>query len=156
MNDRCVLCGNAGHYSQHCPNEGRKPIGKAKAGTIERDDDGAIVGVQFTEQFKEYVASVTEGRKFDSDKPRWELLPLGPIEAIVEVLTHGAAKPGYGDFNWQKLKDLEERYYAAMMRHIAARRAGEILDKDSGLPHWAHMLCCGIFLLWKEQQEKEA
>ncbi len=95
-----------------------------------------------------------EGRKFDKDKPRWELLPLGPVEAIVQVLTHGAKK--YDDFNWQKLDNLHDRYFAAMMRHLKKTRDGEVLDMETGLSHLAHALCCGIFLLWKEQQEKEA
>ncbi len=95
-----------------------------------------------------------EGRKFDKDKPRWELLPLGPVEAIVQVLTHGAKK--YDDFNWQKLDNLSDRYYAAMMRHLKKTRDGEIIDTETGLSHLAHALCCGIFLLWKEQQDDSA
>ena len=99
-----------------------------------------------------YCVDKDEGRKFDKDKPRWELLPLGPVEAIVQVLTHGAEK--YDDFNWQKLDNLSDRYYAAMMRHLKKTRDGEIIDTETGLSHLAHALCCGIFLLWKEQEDK--
>lgn len=32
------------------------------------------------------------GRKFDGDKPRWDLLPWAEVEEIVEILTFGAEK----------------------------------------------------------------
>ena len=81
-------------------------------------------------------------------KDRWDLLPISVIEYIVKVLTFGANK--YGPNLWQKLDNFENRYYAATLRHIIAWRKGERIDKESGLPHLAHALCCLVFLLWKE------
>ena len=87
-----------------------------------------------------------EGIKHDSDKLRYELLPIEPIEALVAVLGHGAKK--YEDWNWQKVvADKPERYYAAALRHITAWRKGEKLDPESDLPHLAHAMCCLVFLL---------
>lgn len=88
------------------------------------------------------------GKKFDSGKARWDLLPFSAIAGIVEVMTFGAAK--YGSNNWQNVAPFEARYFAAMQRHLAAWRAGEKIDSESGLPHLAHAACCIVFLLSKE------
>ena len=87
-----------------------------------------------------------EGMKFDQDKPRYELLPVGPIEDTVKVLTYGAKK--YEAWNWKKVvAENPERYYAAALRHILAWRKGELLDEETGLPHLAHAMCCLVFLM---------
>jgi len=88
------------------------------------------------------------GKKYDDGKLRWDLLPMKPIECVVKILTFGASK--YGSNNWQKLKNFDDRYYAAMMRHMSAWKQGEKLDPESGLPHLAHAMCCVMFLLWNE------
>lgn len=87
-----------------------------------------------------------EGRKFDSDKRPWHLLPMKPIEQIVDVLAYGAKK--YAANNWQKLADPEDRYYAACLRHLTAWRMGETTDPESGIHHLAHAACNLVFLLW--------
>jgi hypothetical protein len=86
-----------------------------------------------------------EGVKYDQDKPRYELLPVGPIEETVKVLTCGAKK--YDDFNWAKVKPFRPRYYAAAIRHIFAWWRGETNDPETGLHHLAHAMCCLIFLM---------
>jgi hypothetical protein len=91
---------------------------------------------------------VGPGRKDDSGKDRWDLLPLKEIEQIVKVLTHGAGK--YGANNWQGISSPIDRYYAAALRHLVAWVGGERLDKESGLPHLAHAACCLVFLMWFE------
>ena len=91
---------------------------------------------------------MSEGRKFDSEKARWDLLPLRATEAIVEVLTYGAEK--YEPDNWQRVPAAEDRYTAAALRHIAAWRLGETHDPESGLHHLAHAGCCLLFLLSAE------
>jgi hypothetical protein len=83
------------------------------------------------------------GKKYDQEKPRWELLPLATVEDIVKVMTFGAKK--YGDNNW-KLVEPKQRYFAAALRHLKAWQSGEIIDKESGLPHLAHALCSLLFL----------
>ncbi len=88
------------------------------------------------------------GKKYDEGKLRWDLLPIKAVEEVVKVLMFGAAK--YGDDNWQKLDELEPRYYAASMRHLASWRQGETLDEDSGLPALAHAVCDLLFLLSKQ------
>ena len=90
------------------------------------------------------------GAKFDSDKLRWDLLPFKEVEDIVQVLTDGAKK--YAPNNWQKVPDKEERYFAALLRHVIARRKGEIIDPDSGRTHLSHAGCCLLFLMWADNQ----
>lgn len=86
-----------------------------------------------------------EGRKDDNGKARFDLLPPSAVEQIVQVLNFGASR--YADDNWQKVPQLEARYYAALQRHLTAWRKGEMHDADSGLPHLAHAGCCLLFLL---------
>jgi hypothetical protein len=96
-----------------------------------------------------------EGLKNDrkDKKLRWELLPLREIEDVIKILMMGAEK--YADFNWQKLDNLKERYWAAAMRHLSAWKQGEKYDKESGLSHLAHGICCLLFCLWKEKEEEK-
>ena len=97
--------------------------------------------------------AATCAKKNDLGKARWDLLPLHAIAKIVEIYTYGAAK--YGPNNWQKLADFEDRYYAAMMRHLEAHRRGELYDKESGFLHVAHVGWGAIALIWKELQKEQ-
>jgi hypothetical protein len=90
-----------------------------------------------------------DGLKFDQGKPRFDLLPPGPINELVKVLTHGAEK--YTSEGWKTVDPFIERYYAACLRHLWSWRMGEQLDPESGLHHLAHAMCNLVFLLWKEQ-----
>lgn len=83
--------------------------------------------------------------KFDREKPMWDLLPYREVGQIVDVLTYGAAK--YSPYNWMQMKDPHARCFAALMRHMTAWKSGEIMDKESGLPHLAHAGCCLLFLM---------
>ena len=89
-----------------------------------------------------------KGMKFDDKKLMWELLPMEVVEKIVEILTHGAKK--YKPNNWKHVKPFEDRYYAALMRHLVAWRKNESVDPDSGYLHLAHVGCNAIFLLYNE------
>jgi hypothetical protein len=87
---------------------------------------------------------MSDGKKFDGEKPRWDLLPIGPIEKTVDVLTFGAKK--YGPNNWQGVDHANDRYFSALMRHITAWRKGEANDQETGINHLAHAICNLIFL----------
>jgi hypothetical protein len=92
-----------------------------------------------------------KGLKYDTGKLRWDLLPIDCIEDVVKILTFGSEK--YGPNNWQEVEDAGNRYYAALMRHLAANRKGESMDEESGLPHLAHAMCNVVFLLWLEKNK---
>jgi hypothetical protein len=93
-----------------------------------------------------------EGRKFDGDKLRWDLLPIECVEDVVRILTFGAKK--YAPNNWQNLSEAEDRYYAALLRHLAEWRKGNLIDEESGMSHMAHIMCKVVFLEWLEKNNK--
>lgn len=86
----------------------------------------------------------SEGKKNDEGKARWDLIDLGFVQEGVDVLTFGAEQ--YGENNWQEVENAENRYFAALMRHLVAYRNGETQDPDTGMSHLAHALCNLMFL----------
>lgn len=78
---------------------------------------------------------MSEGVKFDQDKPRIELVPPDAISGIGHVMTYGAKK--YGDRNWEK-GIAPSRLLGAALRHLLAWSFGENQDPESGLPHLWH------------------
>ena len=93
------------------------------------------------------------GLKDDAGKPDYSLLPWSAIEQVARVQMHGAKK--YERDNWKHLITEQERVSAAMMRHLAAWFDGEKTDPETGLPHLAHAVCNGLFLLWFELKGAE-
>lgn len=89
-----------------------------------------------------------EGIKHDSGKPLWNLLPWKQTEDVVKVLTFGAGK--YTSDNWKKVEPYKDRYFSAAMRHITAWKNGERIDPETNLPHLAHVICCLLFIMWKD------
>ena len=94
------------------------------------------------------------GIKYDSAKPKMNLLPPKAIVEVAKVLTFGAEK--YDAENWRKLDDLQNRYTAGALRHIFAHMDGEKLDPETGLSHMAHALCCLLFKLEIELENGES
>ena len=98
-----------------------------------------------------------QGRKDDSAKIRYSLLPVGTVNQVVQVLEYGASTK-YEINNWQKVPSARTRYYDAAMRHIDTWWNGELLDLDKGdqkgshLPHLAHAICCLMFLMWFDSE----
>jgi hypothetical protein len=83
--------------------------------------------------------------KLDNGKLMWDLLPLKLVEPVVAVLTYGAKK--YKPHSWRRVRNGKQRYWAALMRHLVDYQNGEILDKESGLPHLWHAACNIVFLM---------
>lgn len=96
--------------------------------------------------------SAEPGVKKDDGKARWTLLPMDQVEYIVRVLMFGARKYPAAD-NWKRVDNARERYLDAAFRHLAARARGEVLDPETGLPHLAHLCCCGLFAMWFDDEE---
>lgn len=84
-----------------------------------------------------------EGRKDDSGKDPWHLLPTDAMRGVVKVLAKGAAR--YGERNWERGMAWS-RCYAALHRHVSAWWEGESVDAETGLSHLDHALCCLMFL----------
>lgn len=87
---------------------------------------------------------MTEGRKFDTAKPRWDLLPFDALDEVAIVLKYGAEK--YAPRNWEK-GIAWGRLLAAALRHLSAWALGHEFDDESKLPHLAHAACCVLMLL---------
>jgi len=91
--------------------------------------------------------------KYDAGKPRMDLLLSGcpmALEAVASILTFGAKK--YAAHSWQSVERGEERYLAALLRHLTAHAKGELNDPESGMPHLAHAACNAMFILELEQR----
>lgn len=87
------------------------------------------------------------GLKFDGGKPRFTLLYGGMPKAlagVAAVLTFGAKK--YAAHSWKQVENNTERYRDALYRHLNALESGELIDPESGLPHWDHICCNALFL----------
>lgn len=87
---------------------------------------------------------MSEGKKYDADKTRLELLPFSALEEVGKVMTFGAKK--YGDYNWAAGMAWG-RLIGAAFRHLFKYATGEDKDEETGLPHLAHASCCVLFLL---------
>lgn len=105
---------------------------------------------------KELEINPPSGVKYDSNKPRMDLLVNGMPRAVIEVckvLSYGALK--YDDHNWRKVEEANNRYLAASMRHEFAAAKGEDIDDESGLHHLAHKICSDLFRLELKLREED-
>lgn len=93
------------------------------------------------------------GEKHDTGKWRFSLIPWQSLLEVILVLEFGAKK--YAVDNWKKVPESRERYFDATMRHLTSWFQGEKEDSETGLNHLAHAICCLLFLLWFDKQEKE-
>ncbi|ASJ79193.1 hypothetical protein P26059A_0041 [Curvibacter phage P26059A] len=100
------------------------------------------------------------GRKFDSGKPMYALLPTNALEEVVKVLTVGAVRYNepIGQENWRLVPDADFRYYNATQRHIMAVKKGERLDldkDDSKGTNCYHLACAITSLMFRLQTQIE-
>lgn len=102
----------------------------------------------------ETVAAMQElGRKYDSGKIDWTLLPFSSLEGAVRVLMFGAEK--YERENWKLVKNGRQRYTAACLRHLLKHMDGEEFDPETGLRHTAHAMVNLLFIEWLRREEKK-
>jgi len=95
-------------------------------------------------------AQVQTGRKFDSGKLDYTLIPWDGLEEVVKVLEFGAKK--YDRDNWRYVEGAEKRYLAAALRHLVAYQIEQPTDEETGISHLAHAGCCLLFLLALEKR----
>ena len=92
---------------------------------------------------------MSEGIKYDKGKIRYNLIPVSPLRELGRTYTFGANK--YAANNWQKLDNFEDRYLSALVRHLEARRSGQIINKEDGnLFHMAQVAFCAFAILWMD------
>lgn len=87
-----------------------------------------------------------KGVKYDTQKARWDLLPLPEIADIVDVYTAGAVK--YSPNSWQHLEDGYNRYKAALFRHLLEYENGNEIDEETGCKHLAQVAWNAIAMLY--------
>lgn len=100
---------------------------------------------------KSRIHVVSSGMKLDDGKLRYDLIPHIVTESLAAVLTYGAKK--YKPENWRSVDP--QRYVAAVERHWHAYLAGELIDKESGLPHLAMAMTNLGFLLELQHKPKQ-
>lgn len=98
-----------------------------------------------------------QGRKYDSGKPMYNLLPAHALEEVVKVLTYGAMKYNepIDQENWRLVENPQQRYFAACQRHLWAIRRGELNDPESSISHYAHAITSLMFLLQLELEKSK-
>lgn len=98
---------------------------------------------------------VSQKAKSDAGKPKLSLVPRQIIYDIAKIREYGNAKyPEGGSDNWKKVEI--ERYRDAAFRHFLAYLDDpKGADKESGLPHLAHLACNIAFLCELEKGEKD-
>lgn len=83
------------------------------------------------------------GIKFDSGKPRYDLIPPEPLDGLANLYALGAKK--YEDRNWEQgLK--WSRVFSAMMRHAWKWFRGEDYDGEDGQHHLLSVIWCAMAL----------
>jgi len=106
-----------------------------------------IVGSTLSEDYPVNGRSqpdLTTGYKADDGKPRFDLVPAGPLTELAQLYTFGARK--YADHNWSKGMKWS-RLFSAMMRHAWKFWAGENNDAETGLSHMASVAFCAFGLM---------
>lgn len=95
---------------------------------------------------------MSEGKKHDQDKLRFDLILPEFEAAMAEVLTYGAKK--YGDNNWKLVEGAKARYTAALKRHLNEWQRGYTYDTDSSCRVLAQVAVNAMFLDWFDRNPK--
>lgn len=95
---------------------------------------------------------MTQGTKYDQDKPMLNLIDPEAVEGLAAVLTFGAKK--YAADNWRDGIS-NSRLIASLLRHLFAIMRGEYVDPESGLPHIDHVGCNWMFLSYNLKRRSD-
>ncbi len=96
------------------------------------------------------------GAKDDKAKPMAGVLLdfSRALQTVVDVGTYGAKK--YTRTGWVAVSDAETRYTDALVRHLLAMGVDpDGLDKETGLPHLAHVAWNALAVLELQARRKE-
>lgn len=89
------------------------------------------------------------GKKYDNGKPLAGTLvnvfPLAlmAVGGCIEFGTHKYPDPN----NWKLVENAKVRYQDALMRHLIKHNLGIIYDKETNLPHLAHVAWNALAIL---------
>lgn len=79
----------------------------------------------------------------DAGKPRFDLISAVAVEDLAKVLADGAAK--YAEHGWRQGMDWSRTIRSAIS-HLMAIQRGEDFDRESKLPHAAHLMANAMIL----------
>lgn len=96
--------------------------------------------------------SEPKGMKYDTGKPRMDLLPYDGLVEVAKVLAFGASK--YTAGNWSKGIKIS-RLLAATSRHLGEFSEGRDTDSESSIGHLAHAACNLLFAIWMLKHRPE-
>lgn len=96
---------------------------------------------------------LTQGVKYDSNKPEYSLLPPVALLEMVKNLTFGAQK--YTRENWRKVPDAKRRYFDAAQRHMWQWKMQETNDPENNLHHLAAAAVNLMFILELDLLEED-
>ena len=89
-------------------------------------------------------AESRQDAKADAGKLEIDLVPMQIVRDVAEVRMYGNRKYGDPD-NWKQVE--MRRYVNAMLRHMTAFVEDyHSVDKESGIPHYKHMICNMAFI----------
>lgn len=85
--------------------------------------------------------------RYNEGKVDYTLIPTDALEEEARVWMMGEKK--YGRDNWEKFwgHDTTNVIMQSLMRHACAILSGDMIDKESGLHHAAHIRCNAGMLL---------
>lgn len=93
---------------------------------------------------------LSEGTKFDVGKPRYDLIPSEPLEALANLYGIGAKK--YAERNWEKGMTWG-RVFRALCSHTWKWWRGETYDKEDGQHHLIAVAWCAFALYTYEMRK---
>lgn len=77
-------------------------------------------------------------------------IPLVALDAAQQVIQFGAKK--YKMNGWKEIPDGYRYYKGKALNHLFAR---DMCDRESGLPHLAHVLVNASFALWHYDKQRQ-
>jgi hypothetical protein len=87
--------------------------------------------------------SKNKSLRYNEGKPKWSLISFKALEPLVRVIMYGVKK--YEQDNW-KLSTDPIVPMDSLQRHLICLYEGEFLDKESKLPHIAHIMANAMFI----------
>lgn len=128
--------------------EAYKDLPKAQWPGAGGRDDSPVLGatVPYPEPITAMEHAATEAAaRHNEGKPQMSYLLDAPraMEGYCWVMGHGELI--YGRDNWQRGLD-ENEIIDSLLRHLQARKEGEIYDPGSGLDHYFHVIANAVFL----------
>ena len=117
---------------------------KTKGGSVKKSRLATDMGAGKTGKESSVVSLARgQGKRYNSGKIRYDLIPTPLLESTARVFEYGASK--YDEWNW--LAGMKySTIIGCMKRHLAKIEIGEDIDEESGYSHVGHIICNALML----------